>query len=124
MKRLSAVPLFAIAVVAGACTGLWSAQPVRAQSEGWVTLFDGKSLDHFNKVSDANWRLEEGAVVADKGVGFLVSKESYTDFQMRAEFWADEDANSGIFIRCTDQQKISTETAYEVNIYDKRPEPI
>ena len=37
--------------------------------------------------------------------GHLVSKNSYTDFQIRAEFWVDSDANSGIFIRCTDPQK-------------------
>jgi hypothetical protein len=101
-----------------------SAAPARAQEGGWTVLFDGKSLDRFDKVGDANWRIEDGAAVADKGVGFLVTKQPYADFQLRAEFWADEDANSGIYIRCTDPQKITTDTAYEVNIYDKRPEPI
>jgi hypothetical protein len=24
---------------------------------GWVTLFDGKNLDNWNKIGDANWRL-------------------------------------------------------------------
>jgi hypothetical protein len=62
-------------------------------------------------------------VQADKGSGFLVSKKSYTDFQIRAEFWADPAANSGIFIRCTDPQKISSKNSYEINIYDKRPDP-
>ena len=54
---------------------------------GWVTLFDGKTLDNFDKVGDANWRVEDGSIVADKGNGFLVSKASYGDFQLRAEFW-------------------------------------
>jgi hypothetical protein len=54
---------------------------------------------------------------------FLVSKSSYGDFELRAEFWADEDANSGIFIRCTNPEKVGSDTAYEVNIFDKRPEP-
>ena len=126
MKRPIATPLFAAAAAlfAVASMGTWHAGPASAQGEsGWVVLFDGKNLDNFNKVGDANWRIEDGAVVADKGVGFLVTKNSYTDFQLRAEFWADEDANSGIFIRCTDPQKVGTETAYEVNIFDKRPDP-
>jgi Domain of Unknown Function (DUF1080) len=122
MKRQSTPLLVAAVLFAMAGAGL-PAQDARAQGDGWVVLFDGKSLDHFNKVGDANWRLEDGVVVADKGVGFLVTKEPYTDFQMRAEFWADEDANSGIFIRCTDTAKIAAENAYEVNIYDKRPDP-
>jgi len=89
--------------------------------DGWVTLFDGKNLDHFDKVGDANWRIEDGAAVADRGNGFLVTKESYGDFQIRAEFWVGPDANSGIFIRATEPQKIDAKTAYEVNIWDDRP---
>jgi hypothetical protein len=94
------------------------------QSEAeWVTLFDGKNLDNWNSIGDANWTLADGVVVADKGNGFLVSKDSYTDFKIRAEFWIDDDANSGIFIRCTDPAKVTGATAYEVNIWDKRPDP-
>src|ERR1700684_4379299 len=89
---------------------------------GWTTLFDGKNLDNWNKIGDANWRLEDGAVVADKGDGFLVSKNAYADFQLRSEFWVDADANSGIFIRCTNPEKIGG-ASYEVNIWDTRPDP-
>ena len=94
-----------------------------ARPIGWVTLFDGKNLDNFNQVGTANWRIEDGAVVADKGNGFLVTKNTYTDYQIRAEFWIDDVANSGIFIRCTDPEKIGSASAYEVNIWDARPDP-
>ena len=90
---------------------------------GWIILLDGSNLDHWNAVGKANWRLEDGVVQADKGNGHLVSKNSYADFQLRAEFWVDADANSGINIRCADPQKPGSSTCYEVNIYDKRPEP-
>jgi hypothetical protein len=89
---------------------------------GWVTLFDGTSLNNFTQIGDANWKLADGVVVADKGNGFLVTKESYTDFEIRAEFWVNDDANSGIFIRCEDPAKVGGQTAYEVNIFDKRPD--
>ena len=99
-------------------------QQARAQSEaGWIVLFDGKSLDNWNQIGDANWKLDDGVVIADKGNGFLMSKNSYTDFQLRAEFWVDDDANSGIFVRCTDPNKVTGSTAYEVNIWDRRPDP-
>ena len=121
MKRFSAM-MFGLAVVAAGA--LWQAQQASGQgSAGWVTLFDGKSLDQFNKIGDANWSLADGVVQADKGNGFLVSKESYGDFEIKAEFWVDDAANSGIFIRCSDPQKVTAENAYEVNIYDKRPDP-
>ena len=32
------------------------------------------------------------------------------------------DANSGVFIRCSDPQQITAANAYEVNIFDMRPD--
>jgi hypothetical protein len=121
MKRLYAVALALIVVGASA---VWYTQQARGDAEsGWVTLFDGKNLDNFSPIGDANWRIEDGAVVADKGNGFLVSKNSYGDFVLRAEFWVETEANSGIFIRCTDPNSVTGKNAYEVNIWDTRPDP-
>jgi len=92
-------------------------------ASGWTTLLDGSGLDGWSVIGDANWRVAEGTVQADQGAGFLVSKESYGDFELRAEFWVDDDANSGIFIRCSDPQKPAATSSYEVNIFDKRPDP-
>ena len=122
MKRFAATISTALLLVGLA--GLPYSQQAGAQSEaGWIVLFDGKSLDNWNQIGDANWRIEDGAAVADKGNGFLVSKNAYGDFQLRAEFWVDDATNSGIFIRCTDPAKVGGATAYEVNIWDQRPDP-
>ncbi len=89
------------------------------------TLFDGTSLDGWTAVGDANWTLKDGTVSADKGaISFLVSKERFRDFELRVEFWVSDNANSGIFIRCVDAvPRIELDNAYEVNIYDTRPDP-
>jgi len=121
MKRLSlaATGLLMAGLAVFGCSSMSSGDA------GWVTLIDGaKGLENFNPIGDANWRAEDGVIVADKGKGGnLVSKTSYKDFQIRAEFWADHTTNSGIYIRCTDPAKVSSASAYEVNIYDQRPEP-
>jgi 3-keto-disaccharide hydrolase len=39
------------------------------------------------------------------------------------EFWASDDANSGIFIRCQEPTKITDRSCYEVNIFDQRKDP-
>jgi 3-keto-disaccharide hydrolase len=94
---------------------------------GWVTLVDGthpSSIDGWTQIGEGNWSFVDGTLQGKNGKsGFLVSKNSYTDFELRAEFWADEDANSGIFLRCQDRNKVGSATAYEVNIFDKRPDP-
>jgi hypothetical protein len=98
-----------------------------AQEAKWVTIVDGKTMGDFDRVGAANWRIEGGALVADKLEGkdpsYLVTKAKYKDFQIQAEFWADEDVNSGIFIRCKNPKVINAKDCYEVNIFDKRPDP-
>jgi len=94
--------------------------------EEWVTLIDGtEGMDNFDILGDANWSAQMNAVQATAGNGasFLVSKRSYGDFQLRVEFWASNDANSGIFMRCQDPSSVNDRNCYEANIYDQRPDP-
>jgi hypothetical protein len=80
-----------------------------------------------DSVGGANWRYEDGALIADKKEGkpaaHLVTKASYTDFMIHVEFWSSDDANSGVFIRCSDPKAYNPKTCYEVNIFDRRKEP-
>jgi hypothetical protein len=96
---------------------------VSARSRGWVSLFDGRGLAGWTRVGDANWRVEEGALVADRGSGFLVSADSFRDFELRVEFFADARTNSGIFVRVQDPHAITPTSSYEVNVWDDRPDP-
>src|SRR6478736_3913264 len=88
MKRLIVAAAAVLAVGCSTMDGMM----------GWTTLVDGeKGLENFNRVGDANWRAEGGAIVADKLT------------------------NSGVFLRAQDPRKIGAVSAYEVNIYDARP---
>jgi hypothetical protein len=123
MKRVLAITigLFVVGIIWQ--TGYQAAVQGKQAAADWTTLFDGKSLSAFNMIGDANWQLVDGVVQANKGNGFLVTKNSYGDFQIRVEFWVDDDANSGVFIRCENPQQITAMNGYEVNIFDKRPDP-
>jgi hypothetical protein len=123
MKRISAA---AIALAMGASAALIAQDAFSQSDAGWITLLDGKSLGNWETAGHANWRFADGAAVADKGNGFLVSKDSYADFEIKAEFWVNDEANSGVFLRCEDPKNMMekpAEQCYEVNIYDQRPKP-
>jgi hypothetical protein len=122
MKRAVVIALLLIGLTALQFSYEAAGQANQAAA-GWTVLFDGKNLSSFNTIGDANWQLMDGIVQANKGTGFLVTKASYADFQLKVEFWVDDDANSGVFIRCENPQQITAMNAYEVNIYDKRPDP-
>lgn len=57
------------------------------------------------------------SVVSDQR-GFIGTKQSYADFKLELEFWTDQDANSGVYIRCQDITAFSSRSCYEVNIAD------
>ena len=117
MKRLS---IALASLTLAACSSMPSWMP----GGGWTTLIDGdKGMENFVPVGDVNWRAEQGAIVGDKGKGgFLMSKDSYGDFDLRIEFWADPTANSGIYMRCADPKNLTDKTCYEANIFDQRPD--
>ena len=112
MRHLS---VFALGLLA---MGLASGQ----SSPAMTTLFDGKTTNGWNAIGNANWSVANGIIEATTGTGFLVSRASYKDFELKVEFWVDEPANSGVFIRCTSATEVTATNAYEVNIYDTRPD--
>ena len=118
--------------LAGALTGTFAQAQGQGQGKGkaqeqaqtlpgMTMLADGKSLDAFEQAGNANWRIAEQAMASDQGTGFLVTKQSYADFQLHLEFWADEGTNSGVFIRCDNPQNIGAQSCYEINIFDDNP---
>lgn len=115
MKRIMALLALGFTLFTAGCA--------MTPGQGWVTLIDGnKGLENFNRIGDADWRAEGDAIVGTRGKGgYLVSKNSYRDFDLYVEFWANEDTQSGVFLRATDPKKVGADSAYEVNIFDKRP---
>jgi len=115
-------------VVAIAVFGCASQSP----SQGWITLIDGDDgMNNWGMSgSVGNWRAEGGAIQADKFVSggkvasVLVSKRSFKDFELRVEFWAGDDTNSGVYLRAPNPEVVNTASgAYEVQIWDKNPNP-
>jgi hypothetical protein len=123
MKRVALIfAMIVFSFVLSACASL------SEQDATWVTLLDGSkpsTLANWSRIGNANWRLADGALVADKGKGnsYFVSNTSYTDFQLRVEFWPDHNANSGVHFRASNPKDIRDTNSYDANIYDQRPDP-
>jgi hypothetical protein len=104
------------------------------RAAGWVSLFDGKTLTGWTVIGGVNWTVEDGALSATPAAqeitptgdskqtwpqGFLRSVATFSDFEMTAEFWSEEDSNSGLMIRCgVPANPGSLGGCYEINISD------
>lgn len=121
-RTAAALAASALAAALSGCAGM--ADPL---GSGWTPLVDGtRGMENFVPVGGANWMAADGAIQASSGgstPGYLVTRNTYKDFMLRAEFWASDDANSGIFMRCQNPAAITDESCYEANIFDTRPDP-
>lgn len=73
-------------------------------SEGWVELFDGKTLDGWHiKSGTATYKIDDGCIVGTTIKGspntFLCSDQTFSDFELKFETKFDQFFNSGCQIR-------------------------
>ncbi len=74
---------------------------------GWRLLFDGRSLNGWmwsrdREVPQPSWTVRDGALLTTPGQGtavYLLTKESFTDFEFVFEWRAEARANSGVKYR-------------------------
>ena len=98
---------------------------------GWISLFDGKTLNGWTVLGGVNWTVVDGAISATPAAqkvaptgdskqtwpqGFLRSVATFSDFELTAEFWSEQDSNSGLMIRCP--MNANSLGGYEINISD------
>jgi hypothetical protein len=116
--------------------------PPYLPSKGWDMLFDGKDLSKWRhwdisippfgipldrrtftigpvdySLSEARWKIENDAVIAHVGYGDIITKEEFSDYQLRFDFYIPQQpdwvkgewrGNSGIFLN----------GSYEISILD------
>jgi hypothetical protein len=88
--------------------------------EGFVALFDGKSLEGWQLVGSKKecWQAEKGLLVCTGGGGgWLMSRRQYSDFELRLDYRLQSGANSGVAIRSPLKGRPST-VGMEIQILD------
>jgi hypothetical protein len=98
---------------------------LQAQEEKWITLFDGKTLDGWEKVGQekSNWEVKDGAIVGTGQPSMLVcTKGPYKNFRYRAEIQINDKGNSGLYFRTS--RKPGFLDGYEAQIDSTHSDPI
>ena len=110
--------------IAGAVLALLaSAAPAMAQgSEGWIPLFDGKTLAGWKVgANSATFRVENGEIVVNGPRAHLfydgtVMRPELGDFELELDVLTRPRANSGVYLRTTYQADGWPSTGYEVQV--------
>ena len=124
---------FALALVAGLIVASPALAEDKADSkksdDGWVTIFDGKSLDGWKKNENPDSiRLEDGKIVTNGNRSHLFyvgDEKPFKNFEFEAEVMTKENSNAGIFIHTKYQEEGWPAQGYEAqvnNSYNKDPQ--
>ena len=95
---------------------------LQADSDGWYTLFDGKSLDGW-KFSDepGTFSVNDGMIVVHGKRSHLyyvgpVQNHNFKNFEFKADVMTEPGSNSGIYFHTAFQQEGWPEKGYEVQV--------
>jgi hypothetical protein len=94
-------------------------------NSSFVHLFDGQTLDGWTGEHTHRYSIRDGAIVSNGGTGWLRYKKSFKDFELRAEYRADQnDADSGLLFRASTQSKpkepYGPARGYQLQVMDPR----
>ncbi len=103
-----------------AVTAALSAQPA-SPPEGFVSLFDGNSLDGWFTVpgnTQDTWKINEaeGTLGRDLQQGYIWTVGTYSDFILELEFKLSWRCNSGLFFRTNPADPV--QGGFEIQIHD------
>ena len=96
-----------------------------SQDKKWTSLFDGKTMDGWEKVGNEKsvWEVKDGALCGSGPASMLVcTKGPYKNFRYRAEVRINDKGNSGLYFRTT--RKPSFSDGYEAQIDSTHRDPI
>ncbi len=106
--RISAV------LLAVAATG------VRAAEDGFVSLFDGKTLDGW-KINEnpQSWSIRDGAIVANgerSHLFYVGDDKPFKNFELRVDVMTEKDSNGGIYFHTKYQDKDWPKYGFEAQV--------
>ncbi|HKB45551.1 MAG TPA: DUF1080 domain-containing protein [Chitinophagaceae bacterium] len=90
--------------------------------DGWISLFDGKSLDNWKVGKNAGtFTIENGMIVANGPVAHLfyegdVRQHNFKNFEFKADVMTTPGSNSGIYFHTVYQDSSWPKKGYEVQV--------
>jgi hypothetical protein len=113
----------ALAAILG--TSLFSA--LADDSDGWVTIFNGKSMDGW-KINETpeSWKLTDGALVANgtrSHIFYVGDDKPFKNFEFKAEVMTSKGSNGGIFFHTKFQDSDWPKLGYECQVNNTQGDP-
>jgi len=114
------------AMLVAACAAAFSQQtpqpvPEKPDANGWVALFDGKTLSGWTAPDPGDWTMENGVLTGRGKTSHLFSPNTYTNLEFKAEVKLNHRGNSGMYFRAAYGR--GWPKGYEAQVENTSPDP-
>lgn len=98
------------------------------QDDGWVDLFDGKTMDGWKKAAENenSWRLEDGLLVSNGPrchLFYVGDPEPFVDFELEVVVMTRPNSNSGVYFHTRYQEKGWPKYGFEMQVNNSFGDP-
>ena len=123
MKRSTLTMLVAVGLMCA------STQVGIADDEGWISLFDGKTLSGWKKAEENQdaWKVADGTLMCDGSrchLFYVGDAQPFKNFEFEAEVKTAPGSNSGIYIHTAYQAEGWPKQGYEVQVNNTHRDPV
>lgn len=102
-----------------------AAEETAVEEPQWISLFDGETMDGWEKVGkeDSHWEVQEGVLAGSGTQSMLVCTQGpFKNFRYRAEVKINDGGNSGVYFRTTREPSFAD--GYEAQVDSTHTDPI
>ncbi len=126
---LLAIGCLSAAVISGAAPNTWADDP-KPDNDGWLTLFDGQTLNGW-KASEHEWKVEDGKIVAagKRSHLFYMGNDpdhpaEFENFDFKADVMTTPGSNSGIYFHTKYQDIGFPQIGFEAQVNNTHGDPV
>ena len=95
------------------------------KKDGWVSIFDGKTLAGWkSNETAAGFKVEDGCIVGFGGRNHLYFMEEFGNFELKIDVKINKGGNSGVYIKSQWQDAAWPVTGFELQVNSSHTDPV
>ena len=124
MKRITTL-LLALGILAAASTVAVAELTEEMKKDGWVSIFDGKTLEGWKANGpDGGFKVENGAIVGVGGMNHLYYMQELRNFELKIDAKINKGGNSGVYVKSQWQDNTWPTTGFELQVNSSQSDPV
>ncbi len=125
MMRHAAIALLAMSALVLTTATVGAQLTDEMKNDGWVQIFDGKTLDGWkSNEKTEGFKVEDGVIVGFGGRNHLYFMEELKNFELKLDVKISKGGNAGVYVKSQWQDEAWPVTGFELQVNSSHGDPV